>query len=46
VATCPSCGEENPEHARFCLRPNVERARALFADCGAEVYLHQIDART
>jgi tetratricopeptide (TPR) repeat protein len=25
---------------------NVERARAVFAECGAEVYLREIDART
>lgn len=25
---------------------NVERARALFAECGAEIYLREIDART
>jgi class 3 adenylate cyclase/tetratricopeptide (TPR) repeat protein len=25
---------------------NIERARTLFADCGAEVYLREIDART
>ncbi len=43
VATCPSCGEENPDHARFCLNcsaplhPTASRherkfATALFAD--------------
>jgi class 3 adenylate cyclase len=44
VAVCPSCGEDNPERARFCLAcgtalapeagPRIERkyATALFAD--------------
>jgi class 3 adenylate cyclase/tetratricopeptide (TPR) repeat protein len=44
VITCPSCGEENPEHARFCLacgaalaapeqrRKERKYATALFAD--------------
>jgi class 3 adenylate cyclase/tetratricopeptide (TPR) repeat protein len=44
VITCPSCGEENPERARFCLncatplgpettaRPELKFATALFAD--------------
>jgi class 3 adenylate cyclase/tetratricopeptide (TPR) repeat protein len=43
MATCPSCGEENPEHARFCLscatplqvataRHERKFATALFAD--------------
>jgi class 3 adenylate cyclase/tetratricopeptide (TPR) repeat protein len=44
VLTCPSCGEENPEHARFCLacgsplapaetrRKERKYATALFAD--------------
>ncbi len=43
VATCPSCGEENPDRARFCLncsaplQPTASRherkfATALFAD--------------
>jgi class 3 adenylate cyclase len=44
VVTCPSCGEENPEHARFCLacgaalaapeqrRKERKYATALFAD--------------
>ena len=44
MITCPSCGEENPERARFCLncatplgleneaRPELKFATALFAD--------------
>ncbi|HZD78952.1 MAG TPA: zinc-ribbon domain-containing protein [Actinomycetota bacterium] len=44
MAVCPSCGEDNPERARFCLScgkalgsqagPRMERkfATALFAD--------------
>ncbi len=44
MVTCPSCGEENPEHARFCLacgaaliapeqrRKERKYATALFAD--------------
>src|SRR4029078_10388480 len=44
MITCPSCGEENPERAKFCLncatplgveneaRPELKFATALFAD--------------
>jgi class 3 adenylate cyclase/tetratricopeptide (TPR) repeat protein len=33
--TCPNCGEQNPEHARFCMSCGIELAPRC-ANCGTE----------
>jgi uncharacterized membrane protein YvbJ len=52
VRTCPRCGQENPDEARFCLHcgggldpaPSLERARSILEATGARLYLPEVDA--